>query len=215
MPDVRLAHAVDSATVERTRFAPSIILVTFLALSTGAMPVSAALIDNGSTTTDTDTGLEWLDLTETVGLSYADALASPYVTNDGYRSATSVEVATLFTNAGVGTQDNLAREVDFAGASQLLDLLGCTLAAATCLTTANPSGTGYAEWTPGVGRRALYRTDSINGGRGAATIQSSFVTTASPTVGTFLVRVIPEPSTSLLLLGGLAALSRSRRTERD
>lgn len=94
----------------------------------------------------------------------------------------------------------------------MLNTLGCTLAPAVCATTANPSATGYAEWTPGTGRRALYRTDSINGGRGAATIQSSFATGATAGVGTFLVRtVVPEPSTSLLLLGGLAMLGTRRR----
>ena len=177
----------------------------------GAGSAWAALVDNGSTTVDTDTNLEWLDLTETLGLSYADALASSFVTVDGYRSATSLEVAELFTNAGMSEQDNLAREVDFAAASDLLNLLGCTLAPSVCATTANPIGTGYAEWTPGTGRRALYRTDSINGGRGAATVESSFLTTANPEIGTYLVRIVPEPSTGLLLLGGLAALSRTRR----
>ena len=133
------------------------------------------------------------------------------MTVDGYRSDTSLEVAQLFTNAGIGTLDNLAREVDFAGASLLLDTLGCTLTPAVCATSSNPSATGFAEWSPGTGRRALYRTDSINGGRGAATIESSFVTGADPAIGTFLVRVIPVPSTSLLILGGLAFLGARRR----
>ncbi len=185
---------------------------TLASLTLIAGSASAILIDNGTTTVDTDTNLEWLDLTETLNLSFADALASTFVTVDGYRAATSLEVAELFGNAGVGTLDNLAREIDLAGATQLLDTLGCTLAPAVCATTANPIGTGYAEFTPGTGRRALFRTDTINGGRGAATIQSSFVTTANPEIGTFLVRVVPEPSTALLLLGGLAALAGARRT---
>ena len=188
-----------------------------LTLSAGILmlsgPASAVLVDNGSTTTDTDTNLEWLDLTATLGLSYADALASTYVTIDGYRSATSLEVAELFTNAGIGTQDNLAREVDFAGADLLLSTLGCTLTPADCATSSNPIGTGFAEWSAGTGRRALYRTDQINGGRGAATIQSSFVVSADPAIGTFLVRVVPEPSTGLLILGGLACLSARRRVD--
>jgi hypothetical protein len=190
---------------------PVLFLTLILTAALCATSASALLIDNGTTTTDTDTNLEWLDLTETLGLSYADALASSFVTVDGYRSATSLEVAQLFTNAGIGTQDNLAREVDFAGASLLLDTLGCTLTPSVCATSANRSGTGYAEWSPGSGRRALYRVDGINGGRGAATIQSSFVTGADPGIGTFLVRVVPEPSTALLMLGGLAALSVKRR----
>lgn len=210
MLDVRLAHHVDSAP--KTRIAAGLSITIALVLS--AVSANAALIDNGTTTTDTDTGLEWLDLTETLGLSYAGALASSFVTVDGYRSATSLEVIELFGNAGVGTLDNLAREIDFAGASQLVDLLGCTLAPAVCVTTSNPIGTGYAEWLPGTGRRALYRTDSINGGRGAATVQSSFLTSADPAIGTFLVRVVPEPSTGLLMLFGLAGLSRWRQGSR-
>jgi hypothetical protein len=183
-----------------------------MGLAVCASSSSATLIDNGPSTTDTGTNLEWLDLTLTNGLSYADALLSTFVTVDGYRSATSLEVAQLFTNAGIGTQDNLAREVDFAGATTLLNTLGCTLTPSVCATTANPGATGYAEWSPGAGRRALYRTDIINGGRGAATIQSSFATGATAGIGTFLVRnVVPEPSTSLLLLGGLAMLGVRRR----
>ena len=187
----------------------SLALVVVVALC--ATSASAALVDNGATTVDTATNLEWLDLTATLGLSYSDALASSYVTVDGYRAATSLEVAQLFNNAGIGTLDNLAREVDFAGATALLDTLGCTLAPAVCATSANPSATGFAEWTPGTGRRALYRTDSINGGRGAATIQSSFVTTADAGIGTFLVRAVPEPSTAVLLLGGMIGLGLKRR----
>ena len=190
---------------------PALFLSLIVIVTLCATSASALLIDNGSTTTDTDTNLEWLDLTETLGLSYADALTSSFVTVDGFRAATSLEVAELFTNAGVGTQDNLAREVDFAGASLLLDTLGCTLTPAVCATSPNLSGTGYAEWSPGTGRRALYRVDGINGGRGAATIQSSFVTGADPGIGTFLVRVVPEPSTGLLMLGGLMGLSMKRR----
>ena len=77
--------------------------MTLLAVSALLMAAGSALadlVDNGTTTTDTDTGLEWLDITETTGLSYNEVLASDYVTNDGYRFATEAEVHQLYTNAG-------------------------------------------------------------------------------------------------------------------
>jgi len=42
--------------------------------------VGAAIIDNGGYTTDTDTGLSWLDLTTTAGISYIDV--QDYIAND-------------------------------------------------------------------------------------------------------------------------------------
>lgn len=84
-------------------FSPKLELKLLLPFCMGLMicasSSSALLIDNGMSTTDTDTNLEWLDLTATNGLSYADALSSTFVTIDGYRSATSLEVAQLFTDA--------------------------------------------------------------------------------------------------------------------
>jgi hypothetical protein len=71
----------------------------------GAMPSQAAsLIDQGNNTFDPNTGLQWLDVPLTAGLSYDNVLANyisaggPYV---GYRYATGQEVSTLFTDAGL------------------------------------------------------------------------------------------------------------------
>jgi hypothetical protein len=60
-----------------------------LVLSVG---VNAALVDNGAYTTDTESGLDWLDLSATDGLSYDSALAN----NPGYRHAMNAEVENLF-----------------------------------------------------------------------------------------------------------------------
>ena len=64
--------------------------------------VSAMLIDTGTTTIDTDTGFEWLDLTTTVGLSYNDidselGLGGAF---EGWRYATGTEIEGLFESAG-------------------------------------------------------------------------------------------------------------------
>jgi hypothetical protein len=50
-------------------------LTLILAFALFAQPATAALIDLGTITRDTDQGIEWLDPTETVGLSLAEALA--------------------------------------------------------------------------------------------------------------------------------------------
>lgn len=55
----------------------------------------AALVDNGSFTTDTGQGLDWLDLSATSGLSYSEALAA----NTDWRLATNSEVEALFSVA--------------------------------------------------------------------------------------------------------------------
>ena len=73
---------------------------TALVLSTS---VNAALIDNGTYTTDTISGLDWLDLTETNGFSYDDVsgqLSSGDV-YDGWRYATVAEAENLFLQFGL------------------------------------------------------------------------------------------------------------------
>ena len=57
----------------------------------------AALVDNGGFTSDTDTGLDWADLSATAGLSYNDA-GTVFDTYEGggWRYATDAEVETIF-----------------------------------------------------------------------------------------------------------------------
>ncbi len=52
----------------------------------------AALIDNGTYTTETASGLDWLDLSLTTGMSMEDALAA----NSQWRYATNSEVENIF-----------------------------------------------------------------------------------------------------------------------
>lgn len=67
-----------------------------LSLSFGAQ---AGLIDNGLTTIDDVSGLEWLDLTETAGLSIADveAGAGGFIA-DGWSVANLNQICSLFGN---------------------------------------------------------------------------------------------------------------------
>ena len=65
-----------------------ILALVSLTLSVAA---NSALVDNGNFTYDSDQGLDWLDFTETAGLSYSDALAA----NSGWRLATNLEIESL------------------------------------------------------------------------------------------------------------------------
>jgi hypothetical protein len=50
---------------------------------------NATLIDNGDYTTDTESGLDWLDWTETLSDTQSEALAE--FSGDGWRIATATE----------------------------------------------------------------------------------------------------------------------------
>jgi hypothetical protein len=63
----------------------------------------AALVDNGTYTTDTGSGLDWLDLDQTDGLSPIDALAA----NSGWRYATFTEIDTLYSTAFPSAPDDI------------------------------------------------------------------------------------------------------------
>lgn len=82
-------------------------IATACALSLTTLSANAVLIDKGNYFTDTSSGLDWLDMTPTIGLSYQ------YVSNQlglggdyiGYRYATEAEFNQLLTEAS-GTRIN-------------------------------------------------------------------------------------------------------------
>jgi len=77
----------------------SLIFTCLIALSS---PSNAGIIDLGNITRDTETGLDWLDVTETRGLSFNDVVAqlSPDGAYEGWRYATYSELDELILNFG-------------------------------------------------------------------------------------------------------------------
>ena len=76
-----------------------VLLAIFLGLSTSA---NAILIENNTFTTDTDTGLNWLDFSFTINKS-RDYILTQFIDGgefDGYRYATDMEVVNLWSNFG-------------------------------------------------------------------------------------------------------------------
>jgi hypothetical protein len=87
-----------------SRFDGMLVAATIAVASIGS--ANALRVDQGMYTLDTDTSLQWLDLTEPVGESY-DAVASSFggYYAAGYRHVVVLEVAQLFTNGGMTFQN--------------------------------------------------------------------------------------------------------------
>lgn len=77
-------------------------VIFLLASSIASLAAHAEIIDLGSITRDTNTGLEWLDVTETVNLSYNQVTAQMGSggTYEGWRYATAAEFDQLVSSFG-------------------------------------------------------------------------------------------------------------------
>ena len=98
----------------------------FLVLALLPAPLTqAALIDNGGFTTDTALGLDWLDMSNTVGNSYNQTLTAISAGGSlvGWRFATSAEFDGLI-NAAVGTPYTQEGVWDAAILGQMTTLQG-------------------------------------------------------------------------------------------
>ena len=102
-------------------------LITSLMLF-GAMPSQASsLVNLGDNTYDPNTGLMWLDLTLTQGLTHDYVVANLLgvgQTYEGYRYATGAEVSTLFTDAGITNPYYGAPNAEAGSYQSLIALLG-------------------------------------------------------------------------------------------
>lgn len=133
-----------------------------LAIAVITLPLcaQAAIIDLGNITRDTESGLDWLDLTETVGLSYNEVTAQmgPGGAYEGWRYATTQELDQLIGHWGyqpvnhncVGvTYCDQAVPGDSTLIEQMILTLGDTfaysLAANNVPITVSPTGAGGAK----------------------------------------------------------------------
>ncbi|MEZ5565714.1 MAG: PEP-CTERM sorting domain-containing protein [Gammaproteobacteria bacterium] len=168
---------------------------------------NAALIDNGTSMIDTGTGLEWLDLTQTLGISWNAAEASTFVTVDGYAHASEAQVIALFTNAGFLTTNNVNNVLNNPAASTLLSFLGCTQFCATV----NATGRGFASWSVTQTTRPNYHMSGLGAGAATTSLLSSNFNLVDTTAGHFLVRPVPVPATVWLFGSALGLLGWARR----
>lgn len=180
-----------------------------LVLSTS---VNASLIDNATFTTDTRTGLDWLDLTQTQGIDYNGVSAGFGLGGrfEGWGYATTAQVSELLNSAGGNGTYNGWSAANNGVALPLMGLWGT-------LDTANGIQQSYfimADGTsPGQHWTGLLRDvpfDPLNATQDYIAINDSQVSEGfrSTIYGSALIRVstIPIPASVWLFGSGLIGL---------
>ena len=206
--------------------------------------VNAAIIDNGTFTTDTSTGLDWLDVTASQGRSYDDVGTQFGSGGDfnGWQFATTAQLVTLVVNAtGLATTE-IANPYGYVLSDSdvthdLVTLLGNTCADTSCT---DPYDIRYsygwvalpADGHQGAGNGEIaiifdYH-DYVNGyGSDPTTIfgygpdypgdgRHTPTSTTSPGLGSFLVRtsVVPIPAAAWLFGSALLGLAGVARRKK-
>jgi hypothetical protein len=165
-------------------------------------------------TVDTNSKLEWLDLTQTSNHSYNDVVANLGTGGlfEGWTLATESDVNTLLTHAGVPLPYSLGNDATIAAeTASLLQLIG----AQQNPTPQSSTSRGLiSDLIPSSGSHQYLLT-------GANTANSFYQTgfgtrsdtNIDPAIGTYLVRAasIPEPATLALMGLGLAGIGYKQR----
>jgi hypothetical protein len=200
-------------------------------------PATATLVSENSPfgtdtiTLDTDTGLRWLDMTESDGLSHEEVLQElmPGGTFEGFRLATSAELAQLFLAAGFDLdpqtlQDFVAENFDPAvtlgGFVGVLGTngncgTGCTFSFTEGFLADPPfipnsfAAGGFGFFDNSAGQDPTSPAAPV----GRAILEGGSTGTGFAGQGAWLV-LIPEPGTLVLLMVGLAGLSAAGRRSR-
>lgn len=192
-------------------FAVLLFLMGPLTANADLISATANLIDNGTYTTDTSTGLDWLDLSATANATYASAESN----NLGWRYATNAEVEGIFamffepTFVGDANGYQLSYSVDsLANTSLFMSLIGPTIdndpifyALGYYLDEDDLLRAMGADMETGVATGIIGPEWYVNYG-GSARVA----------YGTYLVRAsVPEPGTLALFGLGLAGIAARRK----
>jgi hypothetical protein len=213
------------------KYLSSVLLGWILTTVLGSHPAIAStplpLEHIGNTTYDPNTGLEWLDLSLTAGQSYDSILSGwdGYTTAQGFQFATRNEIVKLFTDAGatsLGSPTGPVNAANLQAATLTLSLLGTTLAQSDV-------NQGWLFYDPSTEPTlptsayvpaAIFGVGVVRGGypeEGFFLVPGLFPTIdySSPGIASALVRVVPEPSSCMLLITCLSlSLYVGERTKR-
>ena len=176
----------------------------------------AGLLSNGPTTRDTETGIDWLDLTFTDGQFPFQVLTNLATTFPGYRQATAAEALSLFSAVG------LAPDISHSlGAYTAVDTLHTFLGALNTFDNGarvevNSVGVVSDVGPSGGSKRVAFRmrTDvnfSFNEFSGTLQEEERALGLAAPDTGVFLVRSVTNgTATTPLAPGAIDPLTHLR-----
>lgn len=170
-------------------------------------------VGDGLITFDDESSLEWLDLTETVGLSVNEVLTGPLAAG-GWRHASLAETSALFLHGGAVELSGIQRSGNWEPANFLGSLLGITNPYSASEWETNGF---HAVGEPAPGSAWVAKVLRRQGETQGAMIDPEWldrtVDQSSGEFGHFLVRLSPvsvsEPTTLALVCSGLASIGLS------
>jgi len=176
-----------------------LLFILFILISVFAFgaSVNAELIKSGNVLQDTDTGLEWLDMSHSVGISARSIIMGSDpddLTSQGWSHASLAQISTLLMHAGITEPFNGAQSPgNFESADLLISLLGATGSFGDSVSIQAFSGEGPGP--PNFFTPVVIASTTPTGSIGGADLPGPGVPffVVNPTIGNWLFRPSPTP----------------------